>query len=155
MEFVHSLKISWLEKNLSIFMRHILDLVANPKSASSHVDAIYSRKCISFILRSVLGQMLSEKAQSSACKELALIVKKQMSSIGKLNIANVLILINILYFTILDFSPENAKDFNQETIFGQHFLVCALQEMGCLLLNMGTMANNLISDNTCSKFHCY
>lgn len=62
------------------------------------------------------------------------------------------ILINILFFTILDFSPENAKDFNQETIFGQHFLVCALQEMGCLLLNMGTMANNLISDNTCSKF---
>lgn len=63
-------------------MRHILDLVANPKSASSHVDAVYSRKCVSFILRSVLGQMLSEKAQSSACKELAMIVKKQMSSIG-------------------------------------------------------------------------
>jgi len=56
------------------------------------------------------------------------------------------------FYGILDFSPENAKDFNQETIFGQHFLVCALQEMGCLLLNMGTMANNLISDNTCSKF---
>ncbi|VVC28110.1 Armadillo-type fold,Armadillo-like helical [Cinara cedri] len=129
-EFVHSLEVTWLEKNLSVFMRHVLDLVANPKSASSHVDAVYSRKCISFILRSVLGQMLSEKAQSSACKELALIVKKQMTSI--------------------DFSPENAKDFNQETIFGQHFLVCALQEIGCLLLNMGTMANNLISDNTCN-----
>lgn len=55
----------------------------------------------------------------------------------------------------LDFSPENAKDFNQETIFGQNFLVCALQEMGCLLLNMGTMANNLISDNTCSKLNLF
>jgi hypothetical protein len=59
------------------------------------------------------------------------------------------------FYAILDFSPENAKDFNQETIFGQHFLVCALQEMGCLLLNMGTMANNLISDNTCSKTNLY
>lgn len=59
------------------------------------------------------------------------------------------------FYAILDFSPENAKDFNQETIFGQHFLVCALQEMGCLLLNMGTMANNLISDNTCSKLNLY
>jgi HEAT repeat-containing protein 5 len=88
-EFVHSLDVTWLEKNLNTFMRHILDLVANPKSASSHVDAVYSRKCISFILRSVLGQMLSEKAQSSACKELALIVKKQMSSIGKINIIKV------------------------------------------------------------------
>jgi len=85
-EFVHSLDVTWLEKNLNTFMRHILDLVSNPKSASSRIDAIYSRKCISFILRSVLGQMLSEKAQSSACKELALIVKKQMSSIGKINI---------------------------------------------------------------------
>lgn len=86
MEFVHSLDVTWLERNLNTFMRHILDLVANPKSASSHVDAVYSRKCVSFILRSVLGQMLSEKAQSSACKELALIVKKQMSSIGKIKI---------------------------------------------------------------------
>ncbi|XP_050428188.1 HEAT repeat-containing protein 5B isoform X2 [Adelges cooleyi] len=129
-EFVQTLEINWLEKNLNIFIRHILDLVVNPKSASTHVDAVYSRKCVSFILRSVLGQMLGEKAQSSACKELALIVKKQMTSI--------------------DFSPENAKDFNQETIFGQHFLVCALQEMGCLLLNMGTMAINLVSDSTCN-----
>jgi len=59
------------------------------------------------------------------------------------------------FYAILDFSPENAKDFNQETIFGQNFLVCALQEMGCLLLNMGTMANNLISDNTCSKLNLF
>lgn len=86
MEFVHSLEVSWLEKNLNTFMRHILELVANPKSASSHVDAVYSRKCISFMLRSVLGQMLGEKAQSSACKELTLIVKKQMNSIGKTKI---------------------------------------------------------------------
>lgn len=84
MEFVHSLEVTWLEKNLNTFMRHVLDLVSNPKSASSHVDAVYSRKCVSFILRSVLGQMLSEKAQSSVCKELALIVKKQMTSIGKI-----------------------------------------------------------------------
>jgi len=87
-EFGPSLDVTLLERNLNIFMRHILDLVANPKSASSHVDAVYSRKCVSFILRSVLGQMLSEKAQSSACKELALIVKKQMSSIGKINTLN-------------------------------------------------------------------
>lgn len=80
-------------------MRHILDLVANPKSAPSHVDAVYSRKCISFILRSVLGQILSEKAQSSACKELALIVKKQMSSIGKTKLK----CINIIHIFILSY----------------------------------------------------
>ncbi|XP_063239681.1 LOW QUALITY PROTEIN: HEAT repeat-containing protein 5B [Bacillus rossius redtenbacheri] len=126
--FVHILGGAWLERNLTAFLSHVLDLVANPKAASSHVDAVYSRKCISFTLRSVLGRMLGEKAQASACKEVVHIVVKQMNSI--------------------DFSPENAKDCNQETLFSQHLLVCALQEAGSLILSLGTTACNLISDQS-------
>ncbi|EEB14387.1 conserved hypothetical protein [Pediculus humanus corporis] len=118
----------WVERNLPVFLAHVLDLAANPKAASSHVDAVYSRKCINFILRSVLGRMLGEKAQTSACKEITLVVAKQMNSI--------------------DFNPENAKDCNQETLFSQHLLVCALLEMGNLLLGLGTVAQNLISDQS-------
>lgn len=103
-----------------------LDLVANPKAASSHVDAVYSRKCINFILRSTIGKLLSEKAQSSACKEIVHIIAKQMSTI--------------------DFNPENAKDSNQETLFSQHLLVCALQELGNLVMSLGTTSQNLLSD---------
>lgn len=69
---------------MKIFLTHILYLVANPKAASSHVDAVYSRKCVNFILHSVLGKMLSEKAQVSACKEILHIVIKEMNSIGML-----------------------------------------------------------------------
>lgn len=76
----------WLERNVATFLAHVLDLVANPKAASSHVDAVYSRKCINFILRSLLGKMLGEKAQASACKDIAHIIIKQMNSIGKLHI---------------------------------------------------------------------
>nr|CAD7261014.1 unnamed protein product [Timema shepardi] len=76
----------WLERNLTTLLTHVLDLVANPKAASSHVDAVYSRKCINFILRSVLGRMLGEKAQASACKEITQIVAKQMASIGEFNL---------------------------------------------------------------------
>lgn len=47
-----------------------------------------------------------------------------------------------------DFSPENAKDCNQETLFSQHLLVCALQEMGNLILGLGTTATNLLSDQS-------
>lgn len=119
---------AWLERNLQTFLIHILDLVANPKAASSHVDAVYSRKCINFILRSVIGKMLGEKAQSSACKELVHLIAKQMNSI--------------------DFNPENAKDSNQETLFSQHLLVCALQELGSLLLSLGTTAQNLLTDQS-------
>lgn len=88
----------WVERNLPVFLAHVLDLAANPKAASSHVDAVYSRKCINFILRSVLGRMLGEKAQTSACKEITLVVAKQMNSIGdyfkiislNLNIINII-----------------------------------------------------------------
>uniref|UniRef100_A0A6B2ELW8 HEAT repeat-containing protein 5A n=1 Tax=Phlebotomus kandelakii TaxID=1109342 RepID=A0A6B2ELW8_9DIPT len=116
----------WLERNLQKFLTHILDLVANPKAASSHVDAVYSRKCINFILRSVVGKMIGEKVQMSTCKELVQIVAKQMNTI--------------------DFNPENAKDSNQETLFSQHLLVCALQELGSLVLILGTTAQNLLID---------
>ncbi|XP_055847565.1 HEAT repeat-containing protein 5B isoform X1 [Episyrphus balteatus] len=126
--FVQNMGSVWLERNQTTFLAHVLDLVANPKAASSHVDAVYSRKCINFILRSIIGKMLGEKAQTSACKELIHIVAKQMNSI--------------------DFNPENAKDSNQETLFSQHLLVCALQELGSLVLGLGTTALNLLNDHT-------
>ncbi|XP_053690583.1 HEAT repeat-containing protein 5B isoform X2 [Sabethes cyaneus] len=126
--FVQTMGGLWLERNMQAFLIHVLDLVANPKAASSHMDAVYSRKCTNFILRSVIGKMLGEKAQTSACKELIHIIAKQMNSI--------------------DFNPENAKDSNQETLFSQHLLVCALQELGSLVLLLGTTAQNLLTDQS-------
>ncbi|XP_066155601.1 HEAT repeat-containing protein 5B isoform X1 [Euwallacea fornicatus] len=126
--FVNILGTSWLEKNMKVFLSHVLYLVANPKAASSHVDAVYSRKCINFILRCIFGKMFGEKAQITACKQIAQIIVKEMNSI--------------------DFNPENAKEFNQETLFSQHLLVCALQEIGSLILSLGTTAYDLITDQT-------
>ncbi|XP_031777136.1 HEAT repeat-containing protein 5B isoform X2 [Nasonia vitripennis] len=126
--FVQMLGSTWLERNIGTLVGHVLDLVANPKAASSHVDAVYSRKCINFILRGTIGKLLGEGAQAAACKEIAHVILKQMNSI--------------------DFSPENAKDCNQETLFSQHLLVCALQEMGNLILGLGTTASNLLNDQS-------
>ncbi|XP_038207132.1 HEAT repeat-containing protein 5B isoform X1 [Zerene cesonia] len=126
--FVQNMGGVWLERNMTTFLAHVLDLVANPKAASSHVDAVYSRKCINYILRNTLGKMLGEKAQASACREIIQIVAKQMNSI--------------------DFNPENAKDCNQETLFSQHLLVCALTEAGELSLQLGTSVHNLVSDTS-------
>lgn len=41
--FVQNMGGVWLERNMTTFLTHVLDLVANPKAASSHVDAVYSR----------------------------------------------------------------------------------------------------------------
>lgn len=79
---------------MKTFLTHVLYLVANPKAASSHVDAVYSRKCVNFILHSVLGKMLSEKAQVSACKEILQIVIKEMNSMGMFR--NIVILYSLI-----------------------------------------------------------
>ena len=73
----------WLERNISVFLNHVLDLVANPRATSTHVDAVYARKCILFIMRSVIGGMLGEKAQISAAKEICHIIIKQMNTVGE------------------------------------------------------------------------
>ncbi len=79
---VQQLGSTWLERHLNIILQHLLDLAAQPRAAPTHVDAVYSRQCITFVFRSLLGKMLGEKQQTAACKELARIINHQMNSIG-------------------------------------------------------------------------
>lgn len=72
----------WLERHMTAILQHLLDLAAQPRAAPTHVDAVYSRQCIAFVLRTILGKMLGEKQQSAACKELARLINQQMNAIG-------------------------------------------------------------------------
>ncbi|XP_046389044.1 HEAT repeat-containing protein 5B [Ischnura elegans] len=116
----------WLSRNLGAVLSHVLELVSGPKAASSHVDAVHSRRCVAYLLRSTLGHCLGEAQQVLALMELTSTVRKHMEA--------------------MDPSPENAKESNQETLFGQHLLVCALQEMGSLLLALSTSASTVLLD---------
>lgn len=80
--FVRCAGSEWLERNMQPFVAHMLELAANPKVAATHMDAVYSRKCVSHVLRSTLGRMLGERAQLAACKELALHVAKHLAANG-------------------------------------------------------------------------
>ena len=73
----------WLEQHMPEILNHVLGLVANPKTAQTHVDAVYARKCVQFIMRSLIGGMLGEKAQIAAAKELCQIIIRQMAIMGK------------------------------------------------------------------------
>jgi hypothetical protein len=78
--FVECLGPLWLERNTAAFLSHVFELVACGKNlGSTHVEAVYARKCVGFVLRSTLSKMLGEKAQVSACKELILVMRKQVS----------------------------------------------------------------------------
>lgn len=132
---VQQLGSAWLERHLNIILQHLLDLAAQPRAAPTHVDAVYSRQCITFVFRSLLGKMLGEKQQTAACKEFARIINHQMNSI--------------------DPNPENAKDSStQETIFSQHLLVCALQELGSLVHSQASSASTLLADQGAGVIDC-
>lgn len=117
----------WLENNLNVVLTHLLELVSSPRAATTHVDAVYSRKCVTFILHSVLGKLLGEKAQIAACKELIQIIIKHSKE-----------------DSVADLSGN--KDNQGETALSQHVIVCALQELGSLLQTLNTMSSQVISD---------
>jgi len=72
----------WLERNMSEMLAHMFGLVYNPRVSVFHVDAVYARKCVIFMLRSLIGGLLSERAQIAAAKEICVVIVKQMNNIG-------------------------------------------------------------------------
>lgn len=81
--FVTTLGGQWLERNFATFLSHVLDLVSHPRATQTHVEAVYSRRCVSFMLRATLGGLLGEKAQIAAGKEICQAISKQMRAVGK------------------------------------------------------------------------
>lgn len=71
----------WLEKHLPLVTRHLLYLLVNPKTITTHVDAVYSRKCINFVLRISFSRLLGETSQTAAAKCLCQIISFKGASV--------------------------------------------------------------------------
>jgi HEAT repeat-containing protein 5 len=118
-ELANLLGAQWLERNLKLYINHVLHLVNGAsKAVSTHLDAVYSRKCVQFILRSIIGGMLNEKVQLQAARELIYVIEKCCQA----NTTNELV--------------------NQ-----QHMLICAIYELSCILKCLNTSASILIADD--------
>jgi hypothetical protein len=103
-EFAKIMGSQWLEKNLNLFMRNILNLL-HIKTALTPTEDLFAIKCANFILRCVIGNMLNEKAQLNAAKELISFIKKAMKNIGKL-IKKTLRALQIVTFIVLLFKTR-------------------------------------------------
>ncbi len=150
---------SWIEQNLSLFINHILELAGNPRASTSHVDAVYSRKCITFILRSVIGSRLGEKAQFAAAKELANIITRYTTpqlipnninssptSTNDLNISTGSSSLNSSTNSMI--SSTNTFESSSSNIeYTQHILICALHELSLLVQSLGTSTSLLLQDS--------
>lgn len=128
--FVTALGGQWLERNFAAFLSHVLDLVSHPRATQTHVEAVYSRRCVSFILRATVGSLLGEKAQIAAAKEIGQAIGKQMKAVETV---------------MSDTSGEN-KSGAADIAASQHVMVCALQELGSLVQSLNATAAPLIQE---------
>lgn len=132
--FVSTLGGAWLEKNLAVFLSHVLSLVSqsNPKATQTQVDAVCCRRCVSFILRATLGGLLGEKAQIAAAQEICQAVRR---------------LKRVMDAVLSDGNVETRLS-STDVAASQHTLVCALQELGNLIHSLGTTAAPLLQDSS-------
>ncbi|XP_068183363.1 HEAT repeat-containing protein 5B isoform X2 [Antennarius striatus] len=128
--FVTTLGGQWLERNFATFLSHVLDLVSHPRATQTHVEAVYSRRCVSFMLRATLGGLLGEKAQIAAGKDICQAISKQMRAVEAV---------------VNDISGEN-KVGASDVSASQHVMVCALKELGSLVQSLSATASPLIQE---------
>uniref|UniRef100_A0A8P4GPC7 HEAT repeat-containing protein 5A n=1 Tax=Dicentrarchus labrax TaxID=13489 RepID=A0A8P4GPC7_DICLA len=120
--FVSTLGGSWLEANFPAFLSLLMELASHGRATQTPGDAVVTRRCVSFILRSTLGSLLGEKAQTNAAKQLCLAVAAQKRAIGEVSSADV--------------------------SASQHVLVCCLLELGGLVQGLGSTAAPLLTDSS-------
>uniref|UniRef100_A0A674CEQ8 HEAT repeat-containing protein 5B n=1 Tax=Salmo trutta TaxID=8032 RepID=A0A674CEQ8_SALTR len=128
--FVTTLGGQWLERTFATFLSHVLDLVSHPRATQTHVEAVYSRRCVSFMLRSTLGGLLGEKAQIAAGKDICQAISKQMRAVEAV---------------VNDTSGEN-KAGAADVSASQHVMVCALKELGSLVQSLSATSSPLIQE---------
>ena len=135
----------WVERNLPIITKHILELVSHPRTISTHIDAVYSRKCISFILRSVFGRLLGESAQFLAARHLCQFVSQTVASSGSQPLRHQSSRDNFGERSEQASSGEKEKDKEKDRLsLQQHMVICAVLEIGALVYSLNTAALPLV-----------
>uniref|UniRef100_A0A8C1NSV5 HEAT repeat-containing protein 5B n=1 Tax=Cyprinus carpio TaxID=7962 RepID=A0A8C1NSV5_CYPCA len=130
--FVTTLGGQWLERNFAVFLSHLLELVAHPRATQTHVEAVYSRRCVSFALRASLGGLLGEKAQIAAAKEICLAISKQMRAVE----------------AVVNDPSSEGRAGAADVSASQHVMVCALKELGSLVRSLSATASPLIQETS-------
>ena len=113
----------WVVNNLNYIVSNLLDLLSNSKATPSHVEAVYSRKCISFVMDSLINSLLGEASQLEIAKILIIAVHKQMENLNK-----------------SDSSLSDAQS-------SQHIISTALYQLSSVVLRLGTASMTLITDH--------
>ncbi|CAH8516770.1 unnamed protein product [Schistosoma bovis] len=85
-EFIVEMGPLWFETNLSTILTHLVNLLLVPRATPTHVEAIYARQCIQYLLGTVFRHLLSESIQLVAISELIKILVYHLQYLQNLHV---------------------------------------------------------------------
>uniref|UniRef100_A0A094ZDV1 HEAT repeat-containing protein 5B n=1 Tax=Schistosoma haematobium TaxID=6185 RepID=A0A094ZDV1_SCHHA len=85
-EFIVEMGPLWFETNLSTILTHLVNLLLVPRATPTHVEAIYARQCIQYLLGTVFRHLLSESIQLVAISELIKILIYHLQYLQNLHV---------------------------------------------------------------------
>jgi hypothetical protein len=129
---------NWIEQNLSLLINHILEIAGNPQVLKDS----FSRKCITFILRSVTNLHLNDNAQFLAAKELTTIIMRCIT-----NDSNVSSLNSSMNSIIRSYRSTINPFESIDTEYRQNILICALYELNSLIRSLGASTSLLLEES--------
>ncbi|KAH9415275.1 HEAT repeat-containing protein 5B [Dermatophagoides pteronyssinus] len=143
-DFCNRMGYEWIERNSPILLNHFFEILSNSKAVSTHLDAIHSRRCITFILRMIISTYIMEKGQFMAIKELVKIMS-QYSRIGHAN-TNQKSQDSVNAEAEKNTMIRNAIDLQT----AHHILVVCLLEIGTLVNQLGASCLAILHDTQLS-----
>ncbi|KAL5463198.1 hypothetical protein EMCRGX_G032077 [Ephydatia muelleri] len=135
---------AWAEKHLPSLISHVLDLAYHTRTTSTHIDAVYSRKCVSFILRFLCGKLLSESAQLIAAKHLCSLVCQRVAAVQ--GAESPVDPQGQSHSTFSSTSSSSSAAPEKATTILQHLLICSILEVSALVCTLNTAALPLVAD---------
>lgn len=127
--FIFTLGGAWLEAHFSTLLFLLMKLVCDPRVSQNLAEALYCRRCLSYILKVTVGTLLGEKAQIAVAKELCLAISSQKKAVD---------------------AEEGIEMQAGSTAVAAipHMLVCVLLELGRVLQDLGSSAAPLLHDSS-------
>ncbi|XP_047677260.1 HEAT repeat-containing protein 5A isoform X1 [Tachysurus fulvidraco] len=127
--FISALGGAWLEANFPTLLSLLMELVCDARVSENLAEAVYCRRCVSYILRASVGSLLGEKAQIAVAKELCLAISKQKK-------------------TLDSGGNMEMQEGSIAVAANPHMLVCVLLELGSVIQDLGSCAAPLMHDSS-------
>ena len=138
----------WLEKNLSTFITHLLDLLGSAKATTTQSEAVNSRKCINFIFESTIGKLLGEKTQGQSIKCLVSVINRYSNNQASTTSPSAETGANSSASSNSNQAPSQPISLSVTSEVSQHVLIAALAQIASLIDRLGTTSSSLLNDSS-------